>query len=291
MFNPPAELARVHIRNAVEYVLQYPPAQGKYALENLLSEVDSEYFPNTPEKALIALQKSPLLKARTSLVRNFIIVLLKKFIADIDVYKEQKKYVSALKATEMIHKEIYDDILSKKLSDLLRLLEDNQLDKIVSIIRPFPEIWTYIDDDVKQRIESYVENIPTRDIIWLEFFLGFKPLQLHSQKRFNKITQEELNILCFGWINPRVGDLIIKLFLSPNSHKLYHFTSIKWGEIILKTASDYSFNQVQRIIEGINVNGQIKNSKEVRDIIYAFRHSKTINQGDFEKLLKENNLQ
>jgi len=75
--------------------LQYPPAQGKYALENLLSEVDSEYFPNTPEKALIALQKSPLLKARTSLVRNFIIVLIKKLISDADEYKKRNKYISA----------------------------------------------------------------------------------------------------------------------------------------------------------------------------------------------------
>jgi hypothetical protein len=42
IFNPSAELARVHIRSAVEYLLQFPPAQGKYALESLVNEVGSE---------------------------------------------------------------------------------------------------------------------------------------------------------------------------------------------------------------------------------------------------------
>lgn len=44
IFNPSAELARMHISSAVEYLLQYPSTQGKYALDSLTSEVDSEYF-------------------------------------------------------------------------------------------------------------------------------------------------------------------------------------------------------------------------------------------------------
>lgn len=88
VFNPSAELARMHIRSAVEHLLQYPPAQGKYALDSLTSEVESEYFPTDVKKAVVAFESSPLNKARDSLIRNFTIVLLKKLINDAKDYKE-----------------------------------------------------------------------------------------------------------------------------------------------------------------------------------------------------------
>ena len=88
IFNPSAELARVHIRSAVEHLLQYPPAQGKYALDILIKEVDSDYFPTKTPNAVTSLKNSPLVKARDSLVRNFIIVLLKKLLSGTKDYKK-----------------------------------------------------------------------------------------------------------------------------------------------------------------------------------------------------------
>lgn len=38
-YAPSAELARVHLKNAVTSVLQHPPAQGKYALDRLMRDV------------------------------------------------------------------------------------------------------------------------------------------------------------------------------------------------------------------------------------------------------------
>ena len=287
IFNPPAELARVHIRNAVEYVLQYPPAQGKYALDNLLSEVDSEYFPNTPEKALIALQKSPLLKARTSLVRNFIIVMLKKLISDTDGYEKTKKYIGVLKATEIIHKEIYDNVLSEKLSDLIKSLKDDKLNIIGLIVRQLSEYWVYINNDVKQRLENYVESLPSIEINRLDDFLEFKPLQLYALKRFGYITKEELSDLCCWGTSHSVRELSIKLFLAPNSHQF----SIDWGRFILENASDYSLDQVKRIIEGISLNDQVVNSRKIRNMITAFKQNRKLNQTIVENLIEENNLQ
>jgi len=287
IFNPPAELARVHIRNAVEYVLQYPPAQGKYALDNLLSEVDSEYFPNTPEKALIALQKSPLLKARNSLVRNFIIVMLKKLIGDVDRYEKTRKYVSTLKATEIIHKEIYDSTLSEKFSDLIKSLKDDKLSRIGSIIKKLPEYWIYIDNDVKQKLENYVENLPTAEIFRLDGLLELKPLQLYAQKRFYKITQKELSDLCCFGASDSVIELSIKLFLTPNLQQ----STVDWVGFIQENASDYSLDQVKIIIEDISLNDQIEKFGKIRNMITAFKQSKKLDQTIFENLIRENNLQ
>lgn len=114
VFNPSAELARMHIRSAVEHLLQYPPAQGKYALDSLTSEVESEYFPTDVKKAVVAFESSPLNKARDSLIRNFTIVLLKKLINDAKDYKEIYRISTALNAIEVIHRKLYRKILTEK---------------------------------------------------------------------------------------------------------------------------------------------------------------------------------
>lgn len=106
VFNPSAELARMHVRSAVEHLLQYPPAQGKYALDSLSSEVESEYFPTDIKKAVVAFESSPLNKARDSLVRNFTVVLLKKLINDSKDYKEIYRLSTALNAVGVIHRDI-----------------------------------------------------------------------------------------------------------------------------------------------------------------------------------------
>jgi len=82
VFSPRAELARFHIRSSIEHLLQHEPAQGKAALDDLLALIDSTYFPINAQKVLTVLEKSPLRRARTSLVRNITIVLLKALIKD-----------------------------------------------------------------------------------------------------------------------------------------------------------------------------------------------------------------
>jgi hypothetical protein len=54
-FTPSGELARLHIYSAVTHLLQHPPVQGKYALERLLREVASDYFPDDVKKATASL--------------------------------------------------------------------------------------------------------------------------------------------------------------------------------------------------------------------------------------------
>ncbi|WP_271252244.1 hypothetical protein [Pseudanabaena sp. Chao 1811] len=287
IFNPPAELSRVHIRNAVEYLLQYPPAQGKYALDKLLSEVDSEYFPDTPQKAQISLRKSPLFKPRESLVRNFITVILKKIVNDVDEHKERQRYISALKATELMHKEIFDDTLNKKLSELLRSIKDYNLHKIMWIILFYPELWSYADGDVKQKIENYVQNLPIKDLVILDNFLDFEPLQSHAKIRLRKIhQQEELDATVVFFLHPIIADRSIEIYLSSNSYEY----SNNWSKFIIRNSDDYSSDQIKKIVKGIGANDQIKDSFSVTSVISALRKQNKLEPLVFEKLLEENDL-
>ena len=59
-FNPPGELARLHIRNAVTHLLQHQPVQGKYVLDLILREINSDYFPQDEKDTFVALSAGPL---------------------------------------------------------------------------------------------------------------------------------------------------------------------------------------------------------------------------------------
>jgi hypothetical protein len=63
-YQPSPELARLHLRNAITHLLQHPPVQGKAALERLVSEVGSTYFPRDTAKALEYLRAGPLERPR-----------------------------------------------------------------------------------------------------------------------------------------------------------------------------------------------------------------------------------
>lgn len=69
---PSAELARLHIRNALVLVLTQPPRQGKAALESLRTVVLSPYFPADLTEAHQRLQDTELSSARPSLLRAFV---------------------------------------------------------------------------------------------------------------------------------------------------------------------------------------------------------------------------
>ena len=51
LYQPSAELAQYHLRNAVEYLLQHPPVQGKAALSKVMADIDGALFPT--EKAAV----------------------------------------------------------------------------------------------------------------------------------------------------------------------------------------------------------------------------------------------
>lgn len=71
-YNPSAEVARLHIRNALDLVLTQEAKQGKAALKSLTTIITSEYFRKDEAEVRNRLEASPLKNARDGLVRAFI---------------------------------------------------------------------------------------------------------------------------------------------------------------------------------------------------------------------------
>ncbi|ARU57998.1 hypothetical protein OLMES_3979 [Oleiphilus messinensis] len=287
IFNPSAELSRVHLRSAVEHLLQYPPAQGKYALDSLVKEVNSEYFPTEINKAVIAFNNSPLYKARESLVRNFIIVLLKKLINDAKGYKEISRITTALKAIETLYREIYRDTLTGKLSSIVRAVDDGSLEKIIPVIERLNDSWSYFEDDVKQKIEAYVENLPKGKLDDIELFFSIKDLVGAAEKRLKKATRAELDDPLFFVLPSQIADRIVELYIESSSFDQAN----SFASTVTRYAGDFSIDQVKKIIKGCGENNQIEHSFEVGTVLNALRKNEKIDDSQFDEWLKEAGLE
>jgi hypothetical protein len=126
-YTPSAELARVHIHSAVMHLLQHPPVQGKYALERLLKEIDSEYFPSTMADARMFFASGPLRRPRESLVRSLTVVLCKTLLNSKPEWKRRRRTEAAIQAIQHLHPEYYGKSLGEKLSPIVRTIEDKDL--------------------------------------------------------------------------------------------------------------------------------------------------------------------
>ncbi|WP_429949252.1 hypothetical protein ACQYWY_20240 [Comamonas sediminis] len=286
-YSPSAELARLHIHSAVIHLLQHPPAQGKYALDLLLREVESEYFPTQESDARLALASGLLKRPRKSLVRNFIIILAKALLNDKPDYKRRMRLVAASMATAQLHHGIFSATLSEKLSVFCRSVPDDSLEYIIYFLRDISDSWQYIQQDVALRLNNYVKDLPPDDFLNLDFLLGYTPLKASAQHRVSLSSLKEIHDAIFFIMPTEVVDRLIHLFLKSKTFDDANSTAKE----LITNSTDLSTDQIRYILSKIKTNYQILESYQLGKLIIKLRNAPSSPPADeFEKLLSENNL-
>jgi len=162
-FRPNAELARLHLRNAIEYTLAQPPLQGTAALSVLKKLISSEYFPVEHEKAIEQLEHSPLSRGSVALWRRFIDYLIfDYFKEESDIYLSNRA-ISALRASFELNRELSEDRFEKQFKKLIDNLSDENMCKVFYFIEYFPDAWGFITSTQQERLRNFVRSAPTKD--------------------------------------------------------------------------------------------------------------------------------
>lgn len=171
-YQPPPELARYHVISAITHLLEHGPAQGTAALERLTAEIDKEYFPDTVEKLVAHLSQGPLKHPRASLVRNFVIVVLKRYLAAnewaslsgpdaIQAWSSrerfQKRAIPVLRAMLNLHYEGTMDALAEKLDALVANAPDQQRQDVLDLLVAIPDLWSLLSIAQRNRMAAFVE--------------------------------------------------------------------------------------------------------------------------------------
>lgn len=286
-YSPSAELARAHIHAAVTHLLQHPPAQGKYALDRLLREIDSEYFPTEVSQARTTLSSGPLRKPRESLTRNFTLLLVKCLLKEKIDWKKRQRVVAALRAVAELHRVQYEATLAEKLSTLLRTLEDAELVNATGFLEAIPDSWQHVEVDCRQRLKSFVAALPADHLEDLGFLLKFEPLRQPAESRVNHATRAELkNTLFFDGLPVKLADRYIELYLDSNSFDQAN----EWAKDLSLYTPSLSKDQIMRIVTSVQKNQQVLNSFELEALLTRLRSLKTIPEGEFDALLHANGL-
>lgn len=286
VFSPSAELARVHLYSAVSHLLQHPPVQGKYALDRLVKEIDSEYFPHNKDKAKVSLASGSLRKPRESLVRNFVVVLIKKLLKEDVDWKRKRRVAAAINATAELHPQGHGTVFNEKLSPLLRSLEDAELKRVIAFFQLIPDTWQYVESDVRQRIENFVSSLPGELFHDVDFLLSFAPLHKQALSRISVATRAELKGTPFFILPPEVADRFITIFLDSRNFDQAN----EWAKHLAIHASDLNEDQIRRIVTSAATNHQVRDSFELGALLNVLRSRKKIPETDFDGLLNANGL-
>ena len=287
VFTPTAELARLHIRSAVVHLLQYPPAQGKYALEKLLRDVQSDYFPSDKNKAAESLESGPLRNPRESLVRNFVIMLVKKLLHEINEWPVWYRYAAATQAVSKLHRKVFLQTAEDKFSSIVRATPDERLIRVILFLARLGECWEALEVDARTKLENFVLNLPAAHLDNLHEILEIPALEAQAMRRLNKATHEELKKTLFIVLPEAVADRFLELYVE--SANFDHANDL--GKLVPLYASELTEAQQRKLIVGAGKNGQILNSFEVSKVIAALRKTGKIQEEQFEELLAENNLE
>jgi hypothetical protein len=123
LYEPTDELVRAHMAAAVELVLAQQPVQGKGVFEALSADVQSPGFPNAPLTIVDYVERKYLANMRSSVLRNFGVVLGKSLIQNIPPEWEpyQSKLPAALLSLKLRRPEEWRGVET----ELVKLINDD----------------------------------------------------------------------------------------------------------------------------------------------------------------------
>jgi hypothetical protein len=157
-YKPPAELARLHLRNAVEFVLSQPPVQGKAAVNNLVAVVGSEFFPDNDDQALSALKAAGLERPKDVLVKNFTDTLLFGFFDGPPQLKYRRQTMVALRTCCNSFPALAEPRITAATNKICRQLGDEKFHWVFAVFRHVPHSWEQLDADNKQKCNSFLRT-------------------------------------------------------------------------------------------------------------------------------------
>jgi len=162
---PTAELARVHLRNAVEHVLSQAPIQGRTAIVATLTTIASEYFPKDHQQAGITLQQTPLANPSEALTRGLVDALIFGYAqADSPVF-EKLQVGTVLSILLETQRAMSENRIAQKMSTLIRQVSDAGLPAVSRLLAVCPETVGLIDDAARVRLSEFLRVGPEGDVI------------------------------------------------------------------------------------------------------------------------------
>jgi hypothetical protein len=284
-YQPPAELARYHLRNAISHMLQHPPVQGQAALERLQSDILSEYFPSDTSKAIEYFIHSPLANAKPVLVRNFVASTMKTLLLDNHEDREWERLSAALNAAHQMYLTVSSQVFADSLSKTAQRLNDTQLSNVVHFLSAISDTWQYLSGDVRTRIENYILQVNGNEAIrTLNFAFNIHELSTLAEQRIPNLNGYDIQELTK--LNPRTQFVERGITVYCQSGNFY--IANEWADgIIIPLIQFMVAKDAEGLIECAAENDQVSYSHRFKGVISEIAKQNLLTRPQLKKLLEK----
>ncbi|MEK9152690.1 MAG: hypothetical protein AAB692_04970 [Patescibacteria group bacterium] len=158
LFQPMPEAVHTHIVHAIEYLLQHAPMQGKSALTRIFQDVTAPSFPLDQDAAAKFLEERYLKRAKPSLIRNLVIVMLKKLLKEPVTSYDSSFAVSLFAISRAIPTE-YERAMKEMLPKLAaESRDDARFLNVLTLCDEDVRCWDWLDEPSRIKIRTILKQ-------------------------------------------------------------------------------------------------------------------------------------
>jgi hypothetical protein len=271
LFQPTPELVRTHIVHAVIHLLQHQPIQGKSALERIKADIARPSFPSDRESVATFLKAKYLDHAKTALVRNLVILLIKSLLKgdEPELIGKEHALIHSLVAISGNHHVIYESTMSAKLPEIVNALDDVQLTSIFRLLGADNRCWWWLDEPSRIRIRGLLAGYTHDDMIQNEVFSALNVDEFRSLlfKRIDGFTSEEKERVITESPRAEFIDIAVRLYCDAGS---YRGAERLGASVLLPIAGYFSSKHVVNVLLEAKDNSQITRASLSPSIIERF---------------------
>jgi hypothetical protein len=281
LYTPTAEQARTHLQNAYSKLLKEPNVYGKAVLEKLMILIDSPAFPVNYNDTKTVLENGYLKSPRDVLLRNFIVIVLKKYIRGKNDHRKKTIYENLFKYLLETNRGNTEKTLKEKLHEIINIANTEEFINYLELVSIDLIFYEMFNDANRLLIKNHIKELPPNNLDLLDKLARIPDLRDIVLERIGKTPRSELyDIIPFA-IPKTTRELIIKLYLkSENFEQANDFASV-----VRNAIDDCDDDDVNKLINGFDENGQVTSSFEFKTILFKLKNRKKIIEEKYNELI------
>ncbi len=287
-YSPTPEQAKNHLKIAISKLLSEENVFGKSSLDKILELINSDVFPLKTDDIERVLDGSYLSRPKSTLIRNLLIVLIKDFLRKNMDYREKSIKKNVIRYLIKKQRSTVEKNLLDKLNDLCNYNDQNELSKMSDVLTIDNLIWENIAEDKRILIREFVKSFPTIYFEYINNWLELDYLKEETKFRIKNASREDIIRVhsSFFMIPDEICNRMLTLYLeSPNFE-----TANSFAHVISSSILDIGKERISKLLKGINENGQISSSWELKTVINSIKKSNFFKIDELNEMLKDNNL-
>lgn len=270
LFEPTAELVRLHLVNAVDLVLAQEPLQGRAIFDLFDVDVQSTGFPIAHDRIVDYVEQRYLTRVRPQNVRNFGLVLAKSLLKGLPPQWEgiRGKIVSSLVAVRERAPAMWPDIAAST-ARLIDNLEPDNRPRAIAFIAAFPDYWALLQEPTQTALRETVENTTPENLADYRILAGltFETFRPGLLRVVAHLERDGLARAVAAWPSPDLWPIALRAYeLSPG----WRSSEANFQDLVAPFAPTSTSEHMDNLLAAVSASGENWNAGGTPAHLYSF---------------------